>query len=109
MGQEIKQHAEQGEGLRVPEVVNLDQAPELGIRRSKIEALKVRLPEDHQPYADKYFLRTAEILKREGLNPIVRAQVFIRKGPGTIHGIEEAIAIIDKYSDFLKTEGKLVP
>ncbi|MCB0318500.1 MAG: hypothetical protein KDD56_07060 [Bdellovibrionales bacterium] len=90
---------------------NLDLDQNLGqdfqIRRSQVEAIKVRLPEDHRPYTDKYFLRTAEILKAEGLNPIVRAQVFIRKGPGTIHGIEEAVAIIDKYSDFIKNGGRI--
>ena len=62
------------------------------------------LPEFHEPYIDRYFLRAAEILRAEGLNPWVRAQVFIRKGPGEVHGIDEAAAIIGKYSS-LKEHG----
>ena len=60
--------------------------------------LRSPLPEFHEPYIDRYFLRTTEILKAEGLNPWVKAQVFIRKGPGEFRGIEEALSIIDKYS-----------
>lgn len=67
-------------------------------------ALKLALPEDYAPYTDKYFLRALEILQTEKLNPIVRAQVFIRKGPGIIGGIDEALAILEKYSE-LKTHG----
>jgi len=62
------------------------------------------LPENHEPFTDKYFLRANEILKAENLNPWVRAQVFIRKGPGIIRGIEEAVAILDNYSP-LKQHG----
>ncbi len=65
------------------------------------------LPEDHKPYTDKYFLRTGEILRAEGINPWVRAQVMIRKGPGKVRGIEEAVAIIDKYSDLVKHGGRV--
>jgi nicotinate phosphoribosyltransferase len=69
--------------------------------------LKFDLPADHRPYADKYFLRTNEVLKAEGLNPYVRAQVFIRKGPGTVHGIDEAVAILAKYSKLAEHGGKV--
>ncbi|MEM0360616.1 MAG: nicotinate phosphoribosyltransferase [Candidatus Diapherotrites archaeon] len=56
------------------------------------------LPEDFKPYSDKYFLRSKELLEREGLNPCVKYQVFFQKGPGIVCGIDEAIAIIRKYA-----------
>lgn len=62
------------------------------------------LPERHEPYTDKYFLRSKEVLAQEGLNPYVRAQVFLRQGPGTIQGIDEAVEIIDRFSP-LRTNG----
>lgn len=65
------------------------------------------LPTRHEPYADKYFLRTNQILKEMKLNPWVWAQLFIRRGPGKIQGIDEAVAIIDKYSDLRKNGGKV--
>jgi hypothetical protein len=73
----------------------------------RVEALKLKLPESFEPYSDKYFLRTHEILSQEGLNPWVRAQVFIRTGPGEVRGVDEAIAVIDKYSDFRANGGKI--
>lgn len=57
------------------------------------------LPDDYRPYIDKYFLRSKEILKRENRNPRVKYQVFIQKGPGIVCGIDEAIAIIKKYTE----------
>ena len=57
------------------------------------------LPQDHRPYIDKYFLRAKEILKKEGLNPIVKAQIFIRQGNCKVYGINEAIAILTKYAN----------
>ncbi len=65
----------------------------------KISPEKFSLPEKHEPYADKYFLRSNQVLKGEGMNPYVKMQVFIRKGPGRVFGIEEAVAILDKYSN----------
>lgn len=65
------------------------------------------LPENHKSYTDKYFLRSNEILKAEGLNPFVRAQVFIRKGPGVVYGINEALAILEKYSKFREHGGRV--
>ena len=56
------------------------------------------LPDDYKPYIDKYFLRAKEILQKENLNPIVKAQVFIRKGDCKLYGIDEAIAIIMNYA-----------
>ncbi len=71
------------------------------------EALKERLPEQHQEYADKYFLRSKEILDRDGLNPWVRAQVFIRKGPGEVFGIDEAVAALEKYTSLHEIGGRV--
>lgn len=67
----------------------------------------MNLPESHEQFTDKYFLRTRQILEAEGINPFVRAQVFIRKGPGKVHGIDEAVAIIDTYSDLIKNGGRV--
>jgi nicotinate phosphoribosyltransferase len=64
-----------------------------------INEVKETLPKSHEPYTDKYFLRTGEILRAENLNPWVRAQVFIRKGPGKAYGIDEAIAILERYGN----------
>lgn len=55
------------------------------------------LPQDYRPFVDKYFLRAKEILQKENLNPVIKAQVFIRKGNCTLYGINEAITIITKY------------
>ncbi len=65
------------------------------------------LPQSHEPYTDKYFLRSKEVLQKEGLNPWVRYQIFIRKGPGTVHGIQEAIDIVKTYSELEKHGGKI--
>ena len=54
---------------------------------------------DHKPYTDKYFLRTNQILKAKGWDPWVRAQVFIRRGPGEVAGLAEAIDFI-RYAGF---------
>ncbi|MBN8548518.1 MAG: nicotinate phosphoribosyltransferase [Deltaproteobacteria bacterium] len=72
-----------------------------------MEALKTTLPEDYRPYIDVYFHRTLEILKAEGLNPWVRGQVMIRKGPGTVGGIDEAIAAIEKYDSSAQSTGRI--
>jgi len=63
--------------------------------------------EDYRKYADKYFLRTGEILRAEGINPWVRAQVMIRKGPGQVYGINEALSILEKYSSLLEHGGRV--
>lgn len=76
----------------------------LGERAREIQKI---LPERFEPYSDKYFLRTHEILEREGLNPWVRAQVFIRKGPGEVAGIDEALAMIDKYTSLRENGGRV--
>jgi nicotinate phosphoribosyltransferase len=68
---------------------------------------KFSLPNEPQKYADKYFLRTGEVLRAEGINPWVRAQVMIRKGPGKIFGIDEALAILEKYSPLIQNGGRV--
>ena len=57
----------------------------------RIQALKQALPERFEPFTDKYFLRTHEVINKERLNPFVRDQVFIGKGPGEVAGIEESL------------------
>lgn len=44
-------------------------------------------------YTDKYFTRSRQILEKEGINPIVRYQVFARKD-GTVKGVDEAVSFI---------------
>ena len=63
----------------------------------------VELPEDHQPYTDKYFLRTNVILKKEGINPPIAVKVFCR-GEGPTAGLDEAVEILRKYSG-LESQG----
>lgn len=55
------------------------------------------LPVKHEPYIDKYFLRSKEILRKEGINPVITAQVFIRKGDVKVYGIREALDILERY------------
>jgi nicotinate phosphoribosyltransferase len=64
-------------------------------------------PPNHEPYTDKYFLRTKQILQAEGLNPYVRAQVFIRKGPGVVAGIDEAVELLRTYSPLEQHGGRV--
>ena len=73
----------------------------------RVEALKQTLPERFEPFSDKYFLRTHEILKAEGLNPWVRAQVFIRKGPGEVAGVEESLAMLERFTELKAHGGKV--
>jgi len=82
-------------------------APSSPALAERIEALKQSLPERFEPFSDKYFLRTHEILKAEGLNPWVRAQVFIRKGPGEVAGIEESLAMLERFSELKAHGGKV--
>jgi|688.fasta_scaffold205734_2 nicotinate phosphoribosyltransferase len=73
----------------------------------RLEGIKQLLPEKFEPYSDKYFLRTHQILNEEGLNPFVRAQIFIRKGPGKVGGVEEAVAMLDRYTQIRANGGKV--
>lgn len=58
----------------------------------------VSLPDDHRLYTDVYFLHAARILKAEGLNPRVTMQVFIRRGPGKVYGIDQALDILRRFA-----------
>jgi len=69
--------------------------------------IQTQTEKEHQKYSDKYFLRTNKIFKKDGLNPYVKAQIFIRKGPGTTAGISEAIDYIKQNSDLEKNGGKI--
>ncbi|MFC1723965.1 nicotinate phosphoribosyltransferase [Nanoarchaeota archaeon] len=60
-----------------------------------------------QQFADKYFLRTNQILKGEGLNPWVNMQVFVRNGPGKVAGVDEAIDLITANSDIESVGGRI--
>jgi len=48
-----------------------------------------QIPEPYQAYTDKYFLRTRQILEKEGIDPLVKLKVFARKGD-TFSGGREA-------------------
>lgn len=65
-----------------------------------------RLPPLFDLYTDAYFLRSLAILKAENLNPFVRAQVFIREGPGEIAGISEVITMLQAYTQFFQNGGE---
>src|SRR3989338_3242434 len=73
----------------------------------KIQTKKFNLPKESQPYADKYFLRTGEVLRAEGINPWVRAQVMIRNGPGQIYGVDETLSVLEKYSPLVQNGGRV--
>ena len=53
--------------------------------------------ENHEPYTDTYFLRSKRILEAEGLDPLVRYQFFIRKGPGTLAGMDETVRFLASH------------
>lgn len=78
-------------------------APRLDLRMQNIERIKATLPDNPDPYTDKYFLREKTIIHGDGLKPWVRAQVFIRKGDAQVAGIDHALAILDKYSNIRET------
>ena len=62
---------------------------------------------DFEKYTDKYFLRAYDILRADNLNPFVKAQIFVRKGPGVVAGINEAVDFILANSDLKKNGGRL--
>lgn len=55
---------------------------------------KTPLVEGYKAYTDKYFLRSKDILEKEGINPVVRYQVFARKDVPELKGINEAVDFI---------------
>lgn len=56
------------------------------------------LPATHEPYTDKYFLRTNDILQEDDINPDVSIKVFAR-GEGPIEGIDETLDVFETYAD----------
>lgn len=62
---------------------------------------------DVKKYTDKYFTRTKQVLEAEGLNPFVRAQVFVRNGPGKIAGLNEAVDLIKNNSNLEQNGGAI--
>jgi nicotinate phosphoribosyltransferase len=90
-----------------PETGREEFQPRLPSAERKAELIKALLPETHEPYTDKYFLRSEQILREQGLNPFVRAQVFIRKGEAELRGMDEALAMIDKYTDLIDNGGRV--
>jgi nicotinate phosphoribosyltransferase len=58
-------------------------------------------------FADKYFLRANEILQKDGKNPWVNMQVFVRKGPGKVAGVQEAVDIIANNSNIAEVGGRI--
>lgn len=66
-----------------------------------------RLPRHFEPYTDAYFLRSLEILQKEKLNPFIRVQFFIRKGPGKVYGLLEAVKILETFGSFKKNRGRV--
>ncbi|WNY23048.1 hypothetical protein MmiHf6_03450 [Methanimicrococcus hongohii] len=62
---------------------------------------------DFEKYTDKYFLRAYVILQKDDLNPFVRAQIFVRKGPGIISGMADAVSFIRANSDLEKNGGRI--
>lgn len=95
------------DNIRVNSGATTDATSASSTVADRVEALKNLLPEAFQSYSDKYFLRTHEILEAEGHNPWVRAQVFVRKGPGTIGGVEETLAMLDKYTQIREHGGRV--
>jgi len=65
----------------------------------------ISLPKTHRPFTDTYFKRSADILRYDDVNPYVKMQVFVRKGPGIVKGLDEAIEILDNYSNLRKNGG----
>ncbi len=59
-----------------------------------MEQTKQVTKQNYHEYTDKYFLRARRILKKEGINPIVRYQVFARKNIPRLSGINSAVDFI---------------
>ena len=68
--------------------------------------INAQLPSDHRPYTDKYFLRTNDIFKRAGINPLVSIKVFAR-GTGRVAGLKETVEVIKRYSDLHQHNGEV--
>jgi len=58
-------------------------------------------------FTDKYFERSNQILKAEDLNPWINMQVFVRKGPGKVAGVDEAVELILNNSNLAEVGGRI--
>jgi len=73
-----------------------------------MELEQKELPASHKPYTDKYFLRTAEILQKENINPFISMKVFARgTGPVVEAGLHEALDILSTYSNLEEEKGEV--
>jgi nicotinate phosphoribosyltransferase len=88
------------------DIVSVERTLKGGSKQG-IDVSRFALPESHGPYTDKYFLRSGQVLRGENYNPFVKMQVFIRKGPGRVYGIEEAVAVLDRYSN-IREKGRIL-
>lgn len=77
-----------------------------GEGKEPIKVEDIVLQQYHQPFTDKYFLRSKEILEAEGLNPWVRFQVFCRKACH-LDGMTVATKILEHYGEVSKNGGNI--
>ncbi len=64
------------------------------MKEGALEGLKNRIVANYRDFTDKYFLRSNEILQAEGINPIVRYQVFARQDIPKLEGVDMAVELI---------------
>jgi len=74
----------------------------LGAKLTRVSAIEMPKPRFEIPdfilageTADVYFVRTVEILRKEGINPIATMEVFPSR-PGILCGMEEVKALLEK-------------
>jgi len=60
------------------------------------------ITQEYKDYTDKYFLRARHILENEGINPIVRYQVFARQDIDALRGVDEAVDFIHELAPNVK-------
>lgn len=68
------------------------------------EKIDDALPETHEPYTDKYFLRSKQILEEADINPTVGIKEFAR-GSGPVTGIDEMTDVFEQYAPDLAENG----
>ena len=55
---------------------------------------ELKLDVKYREYTDKYFLRSKDILETEGINPLVRYQVFARQNIPELQGVDETVDFV---------------
>ncbi len=53
-----------------------------------------KLVREYKEYTDKYFLRSKQILQAEGINPVVRYQIFARQDIPKLQGVNETVDFV---------------